>query len=78
LGGERHGILLIVFLPLLAAIIAGLGNRKLGNTAKVITTGALFISCALSGRSSSISQSRRQHAEAQCRAGAALGQSGAG
>jgi NADH-quinone oxidoreductase subunit L len=42
-------ILLIVFLPLLAAIIAGLGNRALGNTvAKVLTTGALFISCALS------------------------------
>ncbi len=42
-------IKLIVFLPLLAAIIAGLGNRALGNIpAKVITTGALFISCALS------------------------------
>jgi len=39
----------IVFLPLLAAIVAGLGNRMLGNTvAKLITTGALFISCALS------------------------------
>ncbi|RGP40653.1 NADH:ubiquinone reductase (H(+)-translocating) [Altererythrobacter insulae] len=44
-----HPILLIVFLPLLAAIVAGLGNRALGNTAaKSITTGALFISCALS------------------------------
>lgn len=44
-----HPILLIVFLPLLAAIIAGLGNRMLGNTiAKSITTGALFISCILS------------------------------
>jgi NADH-quinone oxidoreductase subunit L len=42
-------IKLIVFLPLLAAIIAGLGNRALGNTvAKLITTGALFVSCALS------------------------------
>ena len=42
-------ILLIVFLPLLAALIAGLGNRTLGNTlAKSVTTGALFISCALS------------------------------
>ncbi|MET0252051.1 MAG: NADH-quinone oxidoreductase subunit L, partial [Novosphingobium sp.] len=42
-------ILLIVFLPLLAAIVAGLGNRMLGNTvAKVLTTGALFASCALS------------------------------
>ena len=42
-------IKLIVFLPLLAAIVAGLGNRMLGNTvAKIITTGALFISCALS------------------------------
>jgi NADH-quinone oxidoreductase subunit L len=44
-----NSILFIVFLPLLAAIIAGLGNRMLGNTvAKVLTTGALFISCALS------------------------------
>ncbi|ARS26484.1 NADH-quinone oxidoreductase subunit L [Sphingomonas sp. KC8] len=42
-------IKLIVFLPLLAAIVAGLGNRMLGNViAKVITTGALFTSCALS------------------------------
>lgn len=42
-------ILIIVFLPLLAAIIAGLGNKKLGAVpAKVVTTGALFISCALS------------------------------
>ena len=40
---------IIVFLPLLAAIIAGLGNKQLGNVpAKVVTTGALFISCALS------------------------------
>ena len=32
----------IVFLPLLAAIIAGLGNRMLGNLpAKLLTTGAL-------------------------------------
>ena len=44
-----HPILLIVFLPLLAAIVAGLGNRALGNTAaKLITTGALFASCLLS------------------------------
>ncbi len=42
-------ILAIVFLPLLAAIIAGLGNRSLGNVAaKSITTGALFIACGLS------------------------------
>ncbi len=42
-------IQLIVFLPLLAAAIAGLGNRALGNVpAKAITTGALFVSCALS------------------------------
>jgi NADH-quinone oxidoreductase subunit L len=40
---------LIVFLPLLAAIVAGLGNRMLGNlAAKLITTGALFASLALS------------------------------
>ena len=42
-------ILLIVFLPLLAAIVAGLGGRVIGKLpAKVITTAALFISCALS------------------------------
>ncbi|NVD43884.1 NADH-quinone oxidoreductase subunit L [Qipengyuania atrilutea] len=42
-------ITLIVFLPLLAAIIAGFGNRALGNTlAKSVTTGALSIACALS------------------------------
>ncbi|HEY5710844.1 MAG TPA: NADH-quinone oxidoreductase subunit L [Allosphingosinicella sp.] len=39
----------IVFLPLIAAIIAGLGNRMLGNlAAKLITTGALFVGMALS------------------------------
>ena len=39
----------IVFLPLLAAAIAGLGNRMIGNVpAKIVTTGALFIACALS------------------------------
>ncbi|MBT2133862.1 NADH-quinone oxidoreductase subunit L [Croceibacterium sp. LX-88] len=44
-----HPILVIVFLPLLAAIVAGLGNRMLGNVvAKSITTGALFVSAALS------------------------------
>jgi NADH-quinone oxidoreductase subunit L len=42
-------VLLIVFLPLLAAIVAGLGNRMLGNVAaKLVTTGALFASLALS------------------------------
>ncbi|MGB3165728.1 MAG: proton-conducting transporter membrane subunit, partial [Alteraurantiacibacter sp.] len=45
----QTSILIIVFAPLLAAIVAGLGNRALGNTvAKAITTGALFVSCALS------------------------------
>ena len=40
---------LIVFLPLLAAIVAGLGNRLIGNfAAKLITTGVLFASCLLS------------------------------
>ena len=44
-----NSILFIVFLPLAAAIIAGLGNRMLGNTiAKLLTTGALFTACALS------------------------------
>ena len=45
----NSSILVIVFLPLLAAIVGGLGNRALGNTVvKSLTTGALFISCALS------------------------------
>ncbi len=44
-----HPILIIVFLPLLASIVAGLGNRMLGNTiAKTLTTGALFVSAMLS------------------------------
>jgi NADH-quinone oxidoreductase subunit L len=39
----------IVFLPLLAAIVAGLGNRMIGNfAAKLVTTGALFVAMALS------------------------------
>ena len=38
----------LVFLPLMAAIVAGLGNRLIGNfAAKLVTTGALFASCAL-------------------------------
>ncbi|MEQ6332331.1 NADH-quinone oxidoreductase subunit L [Sphingobium sp. MK2] len=42
-------IQLIVLLPLLAAIIAGLGNKALGKLpAKIITTGALFAICAMS------------------------------
>ena len=37
-------IKLIVFLPLIAALIAGLGGRWIGATAaKVVTTGALMI-----------------------------------
>ena len=44
-----HTILIITFAPLLAALIAGLGNRFLGNVAaKSITTGALFLSAGLS------------------------------
>ena len=44
-----HPILIIVFGPLLAAMVAGLGNRMLGNVvAKSLTTGALFLSMALS------------------------------
>jgi len=40
---------LIVFLPLVAAIIAGLGGPWIGKTAaKAITTGALFVGAALS------------------------------
>ena len=42
-------ILIIVFAPLFAAIVAGLGNKQLGFLpTKVLTTGALFLSCALS------------------------------
>ncbi|WP_343612605.1 NADH-quinone oxidoreductase subunit L [Novosphingobium sp.] len=42
-------ILYIVFVPLLAAAIAGLGNKALGKfPAKLITTGGLFLSCFLS------------------------------
>ncbi|HEY0149448.1 MAG TPA: NADH-quinone oxidoreductase subunit L [Allosphingosinicella sp.] len=42
-------IQLIVFLPLLAALVAGFGNRLIGNSAaKLVTTGVLFASCALS------------------------------
>ncbi|MBU3078280.1 NADH-quinone oxidoreductase subunit L [Sphingomonas quercus] len=41
-------IQLLVFLPLLAAIVAGLGGRIIGNVpAKAVTTASLFISCAL-------------------------------
>ena len=42
-------ILVIVFLPLIAAIVAGLTNKAAPSVfAKSITTGALFISAALS------------------------------
>ncbi len=42
-------IQLIVFLPLIAAIVAGLGGRWIGSfAAKLITTGALFVGAALS------------------------------
>ncbi|MEH3047996.1 NADH-quinone oxidoreductase subunit L [Sphingomonas adhaesiva] len=44
-----HPILFIVFLPLLAAVVAGFANKSFGATLpKAITTGALFVSCALS------------------------------
>ncbi len=44
-----HAVLLIVFLPLLAALVAGLGGRWIGKTpAKVVTTGALFVGAVLS------------------------------
>ena len=44
-----HPVIFIVFLPLIAAIIAGLGGRWIGATAaKVVTTGALFIGAFLS------------------------------
>ena len=44
-----HPVIFIVFLPLLAALIAGLGGRIIGKTAsKVVTTGALMIGALLS------------------------------
>ena len=50
--GERSvlmALLLIVFLPLIAALIAGLGGPWIGKTAaKAVTTGALFIGAFLS------------------------------
>ncbi|WP_324827311.1 NADH-quinone oxidoreductase subunit L [Qipengyuania zhejiangensis] len=42
-------ILVIVFLPLIAAIVAGLANKAAPSVfAKSVTTGALFVSCLLS------------------------------
>jgi NADH-quinone oxidoreductase subunit L len=42
-------ILFVVFLPLIAAIVAGLGNKALGVVpAKLVTTGALFAAAILS------------------------------
>jgi NADH-quinone oxidoreductase subunit L len=47
--GMALSLELIVFLPLAAAIIAGLGGRWIGKVpAKVVTTGALFIGAAFS------------------------------
>ena len=44
-----HPVLFIVFLPLLAAIVAGLFGRWIGRTAaKAVTTGSLFIGALLS------------------------------
>jgi NADH-quinone oxidoreductase subunit L len=46
---SHAAVLAIVFLPLLAAIVAGLGGRAIGKgPAKILTTGALFIAAALS------------------------------
>ncbi|MFN4239729.1 MAG: NADH-quinone oxidoreductase subunit L [Erythrobacter cryptus] len=43
-----HPILIITFAPLVAALVAGLGNRMIGNVvAKSVTTAALFLSAAL-------------------------------
>jgi len=47
--GIRESLLLIVFLPIIAAIIAGLGGRWIGKVpSKVVTTGALMIGAVLS------------------------------
>ena len=44
-----HPVVIIVFAPLIAAIIAGLFNRWIGKTAsKAITTGSLFLGALLS------------------------------
>jgi len=44
-----HPILIIVFAPLVAALIAGLGNRFIGNVAaKSVTTAGLFLAAGLS------------------------------
>ena len=44
-----HPIIIIVFAPLVAAIVAGLFGRAIGKTAaKAVTTGALVLSCVLS------------------------------
>jgi NADH-quinone oxidoreductase subunit L len=41
-------ITILVFLPLLTALVAGLGGRVIGHTAaKALTTGGLFVSAAL-------------------------------
>jgi NADH-quinone oxidoreductase subunit L len=63
---------IIVFGPLLAAIIAGLGQNFIGKTAaKVITTGALFLACALSWPI--FLAFLTGDAEGACRTGAAMG-----
>ena len=42
-------ILLLVFLPLVTALVAGLGGRAIGHVpAKIVTTGGLFLAAALS------------------------------
>jgi len=39
----------IVFLPLVGFLVAGIGNRAIGNTAaRTVTTALMFVSCALS------------------------------
>ncbi len=44
-----HPILIITFAPLFAALIAGLGNRMIGNVAaKSVTTAGLFLAAGLS------------------------------
>src|ERR1700741_1094320 len=42
-------VTVILFAPLIGAIIAGLFGRRIGNTASMaVTTGLLFLACALS------------------------------
>jgi hypothetical protein len=68
---------LIVFLPMLAAIVAGLGGRWIGKTAaKVVTTGACSSARRSAGRSSSVHRRQRAATSIRCSTGFARATSG--